>query len=362
MKVIISGGGTGGHVYPAIAIADAIKKIDPKAQILFVGAKGKLEMEKVPKAGYEILGLDVVGFHRKKIWRNIGFPYKLYKSMRKAKKIIDNFGPDVVIGVGGYASGPVVKQAQRKGITTVLQEQNSYPGITNRMLAKRANIICVAYNNMEDYFPKDKLVFTGNPVRTDLEIEDNDVAYAHYNLISNKRTTLIIGGSLGAKSLNEAIKDSFAFMERQSDVQFVWQVGKLYYENYKDCRSALLPNVHIHAFIDRMDYAYAVADVIICRAGALTIAELAMLKKAAILVPSPNVSEDHQTKNAMALVNENAAMLLKDDSLENWGNVVMQLLDDDKKREKLKTNIQSFGKPHAAAKIASLVLNLVKNK
>jgi len=361
MRIIISGGGTGGHVFPAIAIADALKRKLPDAELLFVGANGKLEMEKVPKAGYKIEGLDVVGFHRQRMWRNIGFPFKLFKSLRKAKTIIDRFGPDVVVGVGGYASGPVLKQAQRMGIPTLIQEQNSYPGVTNKLLAKKAEKICVAYDKMERYFPKNKIVLTGNPVRMDLAIDEQDFpeAYKYYKINSNKRTTLIIGGSLGARSLNEAIKNSFDFLEKRSDIEFIWQVGKLYYEKYKTCRSANLPNVHIYPFIDRMDFAYAVADVLICRAGALTIAELAMLQKAAVLVPSPNVSEDHQTKNAMALVEKNAAILLKDDQLESWEETIAQVLDDEKMRTKLKENIKQIGVPNAADRIAEIIIDLV---
>ncbi len=361
MRIIISGGGTGGHVFPAIAIADAMKRKDPNVELLFVGANGKLEMEKVPKAGYNIEGLDVVGFHRKRMWRNIGFPFKLFKSLRKAKTIIEKFRPDVVVGVGGYASGPVLKQAQRMGIATVIQEQNSYPGVTNKLLAKQANKICVAYDNMERFFPKEKLVLTGNPVRMDLAIDESDLpaAYKYYKINSDKRTTLIIGGSLGAKSLNEAMKNSFAFLEERSDIQFIWQVGKLYYDTYKSCRSASLSNVHIHAFIDRMDFAYGVADVLICRAGALTIAELAMLQKAAILVPSPNVSEDHQTKNAMALVEKEAAVLLNDTALGKWEEMIVSILDDTEKQKVLKKNIEMFGKPNAANTIADIIIDLV---
>jgi len=361
MRIIISGGGSGGHVFPAIAIANALKRKRPDVELLFVGANGKIEMEKVPKAGYKIEGLDVVGFHRKRMWRNIGFPLKLFKSMRKAKKIIERFGPDVVVGVGGFASGPVLKQAQRRGIATLIQEQNSYPGVTNKLLAKNARKICVAYDKMDRFFPKEKLVLTGNPVRMDLVLDEQDLpaAYNYYKINSDKRTTLIIGGSLGARSLNEAIKNSFAFLEERSDIQFIWQVGKLYYDEYKSCRSANLPNVHVHAFIDRMDFAYGVADVLICRAGALTIAELAMLQKAAVLVPSPNVSEDHQTKNAMALVDKEAAVLLKDDALEGWEELVVSVLDDAERQKTLKKNIVAFGKPNAADNIADIILDLV---
>ncbi len=361
MRIIISGGGTGGHVFPAIAIANAIKRKHPDAELLFVGANGKLEMEKVPKAGYNIEGLDVVGFHRKRMWRNFGFPYKLWKSLRKAKTIIERFRPDVVVGVGGYASGPVLKQAQRMGIATLIQEQNSYPGVTNKLLAKKAKSICVAYDNMERYFPKEKIVLTGNPVRMDLVMDEQDLpeAYKYYKINSNKRTTLIIGGSLGARSLNEAIRNSFVFLDERSDIQFIWQVGKLYYDEYKTCRSANLSNVHIYPFIDRMDFAYAVADVLICRAGALTIAELAMLKKAAVLVPSPNVSEDHQTKNAMALVKKGAAILLKDDELKNWEKVLIEVLENEKTLKNMKRNIGEIGLPNAASKIADLIVDLV---
>jgi len=364
MKVIISGGGTGGHVYPAIAIANALKKKLPSVEILFVGANGKLEMEKVPRAGYKIEGLDVVGFHRKKLWRNIGFPWKLYKSLRRAKKIIDNFGPDIVVGVGGYASGPVLKQAQRKNIPTVIQEQNSYPGITNKLLGKHASLICVAYDHMERFFPKDKIVITGNPVRTDLVVAEEKIstAYTYFNLDSNEQTTLIFGGSLGARSLNNAVHNSFDFLKKNADTQFIWQVGSLYYEEFVETQTAQLSNVQVKAFIDRMDYAYAVADTVVCRAGALTISELALVAKPAILIPSPNVSEDHQTKNAQALEKIDAAVLVRDDEIHKWESELKDLLTDKEKRKRLSKHIKKYSKPDAAEQIADMVYNLVHNE
>lgn len=363
MRVIISGGGSGGHIFPAIAIAEALEKKDKNIDILFVGANGKMEMEKIPQAGYKIEGLDVVGFHRKKIWRNIGFPFKLFKSMRQAKTIIDKFKPDVAIGVGGFASGPLLKQAQRKGIPTVIQEQNSYPGVTNKLLAKKANLICVAYPDMEKFFPAEKIVTTGNPIRSSLKIDQSKKsdAYKHFKMNSNKTTTLIIGGSLGAKSINEALKRGTSFLKDQSDIQFIWQAGKLYYKGLLESESAKLPNVEMLAFIDRMDYAYTIADVVMCRSGALTISELANLSKPSILIPSPNVSEDHQTKNAQALVTKDAALMVSDRKIDEWKTVLKDLVDDKEKQLSLSQNISKFSQPKAADKIAKLVFEMLQD-
>ena len=362
MRIIISGGGTGGHVYPAIAIANALKERGVK-DILFVGAKGKLEMDKVPKAGYEIQGLDIQGFHRTRKWRNVLFPFKLLGSLIKAKKIIDKFGPDVVVGVGGYASGPVLKIAQLKKIPTVIQEQNSYPGVTNKLLAAAASRIFVAYNNMNAFFSESKITLTGNPVRKDL-LSINHLrseGFKHFGLSEGKKTLLIFGGSLGARALNEAVLAQAKILASQRDVQLVWQVGKIYYDRYKNCELANLEHVKILPFIDRMDLAYSVADVIACRAGALTISELTLVAKPSILVPSPNVAEDHQRKNAEALVNEGAALLVTDDEAkEKLIPDCLDLLQNDKLKEKLRLEIQKLAKPDARDVIAKGILDIVK--
>ena len=364
MRIIISGGGTGGHVYPAIAIANALKEKGVK-EILFVGARGKIEMEKVPKAGYQIQGLDIQGFHRTRKWRNILFPLRLIKSMWRAKKIIEKFGPDVAVGVGGYASGPLLKMAQRKKIPTVIQEQNSYPGITNKLLAKGASRIFVAYNGMEKFFSASKLVKSGNPVRKDLIEIDNlkSEAVNHFGLDESKKTILIFGGSLGARSINKAVAAQEELIKSLDDVQFIWQVGKIYHDEYKN-NSALanLKHVTVLPFIDRMDYAYSVADVIVSRAGALTISELTLVGKPSLLVPSPNVAEDHQTKNAMALVNEDAAWLVKDkEASETMINRALELLLDPIAQQRLSTNLRQLAKPNAREEIADEILKLGSN-
>ncbi len=361
-KIIISGGGTGGHVFPAIAIADAIKKIRPDADILFVGAKGKIEMEKVPKAGYPIEGLWISGFHRKLTLRNLLFPLKLLMSMWKAYRIVSRFKPDVAVGVGGYASGPLLRAATSRGVPALLQEQNSFAGVTNRLLAGKAKKVCVAYEKMERYFPAEKIVLTGNPVRRDLAALKVTAAEGlkHFDLANGKKTIFVFGGSLGARSINEAMAANAGLLERQTDVQVLWQAGSLYYETYKDCETARLPNVRLVAFIDRMDLAYAMADLVICRAGALTISELCLVGKAALLVPSPNVSEDHQTKNARALVEKEAALLLPDgDAKELIMAQALQLLNNEPQLEKLRQNIRLLARPDAAERIAEEVLNML---
>lgn len=364
MRVVISGGGTGGHVFPAIAIADAIKKQRPDAEILFVGAEGKLEMDRVPKAGYSIVGLPIRGFHRKLTFRNMMFPFKLMSSMMKARKVIKDFKPDVAVGVGGYASGPVLYVASRRYIPTLVQEQNSYAGVTNKLLAKKANRICVAYDGMEKFFPKEKIVFTGNPVRK--EIFENDIttsgAKAKLGLVGNKKTILIFGGSLGARALNESIEAGADLLRQHSEINFIWQVGKLYYEEYKESIVAKLPNVTVLPFIEDMASAYKAADLVVCRAGALTISELSLVVKAAILVPSPNVAEDHQTKNAMALVEKGAAIMVRDsEGKEKLVKTMLELIADGEKCEKLREHIRHFGRPDAASEIAEEVLKLVEN-
>ncbi|MBT8231303.1 MAG: undecaprenyldiphospho-muramoylpentapeptide beta-N-acetylglucosaminyltransferase [Saprospiraceae bacterium] len=362
MKIIISGGGTGGHLYPALAIANALKEKGIK-DILFVGAKGKIEMEKVPKAGYPIEGLWISGFHRQRMWRNISFPFKLISSLWKARSIIEKFEPDVVVGVGGYASGPLLKMAQRKSIPTLIQEQNSYPGITNKLLAKGARKICVAYQNMNKYFDENKIVFTGNPVRKDLaDLEHlRGEAINYFGLDRNKKTLLIFGGSLGARSINKAVFHNYDLIKDQNEIQVLWQCGKIYYDEYKDSKMSNLSHVKILPFIDRMDLAYAVANAIVCRAGALTISEVCLTAKPVVLVPSPNVAEDHQTQNAMALINNNAAWLVKDkDANEQMIKKAFELIKDEKTQKSLSEAIFKMARPNAREDIANEILNLLK--
>ena len=362
MKVIISGGGTGGHVYPAIAIAQTLQKEIPDVEILFVGAEGKIEMDKVPKAGFKIEGLYIRGFNRKFSFENIKNIFRLFKAVTKANKIVSNFKPDIAVGFGGYASGPTLYAAQRKGVKTLLQEQNSFPGITNKFLAKRAKKICVAYFGLDKFFQRDKLILTGNPVRADIweNKESRETAYKHFNLDPNKKTVLLFGGSLGARTLNRAVRDSFKTISEKSDVQMIWQMGKLYEEEYMKVDAAKAKNINPMTFIDRMDLAYLAADIIICRAGALSISELALVKKPVILVPSPNVAEDHQTKNAMALVNEGAAILVKDqDAKDQMLPMTISVLEDENKKTELSNNIAKFAKPDAAKTIVAEIIKLV---
>ncbi len=366
MKAIISGGGTGGHIFPAIAVAQELKRNNKDIEILFVGAEGKMEMEKVPKAGFEIQGLWISGLQRKLTMKNLLFPVKLLSSLIKANAIVNKFKPDIVVSFGGYASGPVAQIANWKGIPLVLQEQNSFPGITNKLLASKAQKICVAYKGMEKYFEKEKIVFTGNPVRQDISEMDKDInsrAIEHFDLVQNKKTVLVFGGSLGARSLNEAVRQNFEKILGDKDVQLIWQVGKLYYDDYAIPELVDNPNVKILPFIDRMDLAYAAADLVVSRAGALTISELSLVAKAVILVPSPNVAEDHQTKNAMSLFDQNAAMLIKDvDVKEKLGDKVVELLNDEELMKKLQENIKKLGKPNAAKEIRATIENVINNK
>lgn len=363
MRVIISGGGTGGHIFPAIAIANALKAENKNTEILFVGAKGKMEMERVPKAGYEIKGLWISGFQRKLTLKNILFPVKLLVSLAKAMRIVSSFKPDVVIGVGGYASGPTLQVANMKGIPTLIQEQNSYPGITNRLLASKVNKVCVAYDQMDRWFASHKVVFTGNPVRKDiLQIKTKKTdAIGSFGLSQNKKTVLIFGGSLGARSLNDAIAAAEDLITKRTDVNLIWQVGKLYIEEFAKSSVAQLSHVRVLPFIEDMTLAYAAADVIVCRAGALTISELEIVSKPAILVPSPNVAEDHQTKNAMALVKRGAASMVKDkEAKENLGTEMYALIDNEAQQKALHNEIKKMGKPHATKEIVAEVLALVK--
>jgi UDP-N-acetylglucosamine--N-acetylmuramyl-(pentapeptide) pyrophosphoryl-undecaprenol N-acetylglucosamine transferase len=357
-RVIISGGGTGGHIFPAIAIADEIKKRNPLAKVLFVGAKGKMEMEKVPQAGYKIEGLEISGFQRKFTFSNFLLPIKIAKSLLKARRIIKKFKPDLVIGVGGYASGPTLKMAQFIGIPTVIQEQNSFPGKTNRMLAKKTECICTAYEGMEKYFPKTRVVLTGNPVRKELTGKANcerQEAQKMFNLNPDLPTVLVIGGSLGAKTLNRSMLHGVEELNKEG-VQLLWQCGKHYFERLQD---ELIvkdkTNIHLHQFISRMDCAYSAADVIISRAGAISVSELSIVGKPVILVPSPNVSEDHQTKNAMALVEKNAALLVRDtDARDDLVEEALKLIKDNDRCQQLSKAIKKLEKPNAVAEIVDM--------
>ncbi len=363
LRIIVSGGGTGGHIFPAIAIADSIKSAYPDASILFVGANGKMEMEKVPAAGYEIKGLNVVGLQRRITLKNLAFPFKLMASIKAAKKIVKEFNPDVAVGVGGYASGPLLKVASKFGIATVLQEQNSYPGLTNRLLAKKAKKICVAYENMDRFFPSEKIVLTGNPVRENV-VEINgkrDEAIARFGLDPKKETLLVIGGSLGARTINHAIRSAMPLF-KERNLQVLWQTGKVYSDEMKAASKQFgYDGIHPEAFITRMDLAYSVADCVVSRAGAISISELCLIEKPVILVPSPNVAEDHQTKNAMALVENNAAILVKDvNAVELLGNEIVRLFDDGEKRNELSENIARMGKRKAANSIRNEIIKLCR--
>jgi len=360
-KIIISGGGSGGHIFPAISIANALKEIDANIDILFIGAQGKIEMEKVPKAGYTIEGLWISGFHRQRMWRNILFPIKLISSLWKANRLLSAFKPDAVVGVGGFASGPTLRMASAKGIPTLIQEQNSYAGVTNRLLSKKVNRICVAYPNMDSTFPAEKIVFTGNPVRSSiLELAaSKEEASEHFGFDAQKPIILMVGGSLGASAFNKAMELNTASFEAHSDIQILWQCGSLYETEYKDCATAQLPNVQMRAFIDRMDLAYSMCDVIIARAGAGTISELMVIGKPVILVPSPNVAEDHQTYNAKALVDKGAALLIPNKTInEALFPVIEQLLKNSDKRSDLATKMKSLAITDAAEVIAKEVLQL----
>ncbi len=360
IKVIISGGGTGGHIFPAISIANAIRALKPDADILFVGAEGKMEMEKVPAAGYRIEGLPVAGFQRKLTFKNVTFFYKLVASLLKARKIIRQFKPDVVVGVGGYASGPLLRQATSAGIPSLIQEQNSFPGVTNRILSGKVDKICVAYAGMERFFPASKIVFTGNPVRQDLlKPVDREEAARFFGLEASKPVILVIGGSLGARSINNGIAEALG--DLKPDVQLIWQTGKLYHaEMLERVKALALPNLRVFDFIQRMDLAFGLADVVISRAGASSISELAVLGKAAIFVPSPNVSEDHQTKNAQAMVGEGAALMVLDAQANSLIGVAQDLLQEGGKASLLAQRIRDFARPDAARDIALEVLQLIE--
>ncbi len=363
-RIIISGGGTGGHIFPAIAIADAVKAIAPEADIRFVGAKGKMEMEKVPKAGYPIEGLWISGFQRKLTLRNLSFPFKLISSLWRSRRIIRRFRPQVAVGVGGYASGPLLQVANSRGIPTLLQEQNSFPGITNRLLGGKADKICVAYEGMERFFPAEKLLLTGNPVRAQLQDirETREEGAKHFGFDPAKPILFVFGGSLGARSINEAMAANAEALKARPDVQVLWQVGKLYEATFTTCETAQLPNVKAQAFIDGMDLAYTMADVIVARSGALTISELQFAGKPAIFIPSPNVAEDHQSKNAQALVREDAALMIPDAAAKDRIlKDAIALIDDEERRQTLSANIKKRAQPDAAGRIAREVLRLAQS-
>lgn len=360
-RVIISGGGTGGHIFPAISIANALRKIDPETEILFVGAEGRMEMEKVPAAGYKIVGLPVAGLYRSLTLKNFTVLFKLLKSLRIARKVIRDFKPDVVVGVGGYASGPVLRQAGKMGIPTLIQEQNSYAGVTNKLLAKKASAICVAYDGMEKYFPAAKIIKTGNPVRQNFDKLNNitDEAFEFFKLKKEFPVILVLGGSLGAGSINNALSGNIDLL-RDCDCQWLWQTGKHYYENVNALVSvSFSENISVHGFINRMDYAYAVADVIVSRAGAGTISELCLVGKPVILIPSPNVAEDHQTKNARALSDKEAAVMITDDQAAGTlVNEAVKLVADVKRRKKLSDNILRMADRDSDLRIAEEVFKI----
>ncbi len=363
IRAIIAGGGTGGHVFPAIAIAKALKEKVKDIQILFVGAKGRFEMKKVPQAGFHIIGLNISGLQRRLTYKNLLVPFKLIDSLARAKNIVKGWKPDLVIGVGGYASFPVVRAAAKRKVPVVIQEQNSYAGISNKILSKKADKICVAYEGMERFFPKEKIYLTGNPVRKEIinTKPKNEEAFKYFNLNENKKTLLVFGGSLGAKTINESLKKhvkQFLY----NNVQVIWQTGKLYYNEAIEATKELENfDLRIYEFIDRMDLAYSVADLVVSRSGAIAVSEIAALQKPAIFVPSPHVAEDHQTKNAMALVNLQAAKMIKDkDIVEKLGSVAMELLDDDAKRHYLAEKMGGIAHKNAAEAIAEVALSLIE--
>jgi UDP-N-acetylglucosamine--N-acetylmuramyl-(pentapeptide) pyrophosphoryl-undecaprenol N-acetylglucosamine transferase len=358
-KFILSGGGTGGHIYPAIAIANELKSRFPDAEFLFVGAQDKMEMQKVPQAGYPIKGLWIAGLQRRLTLDNALFPVKLLSSLLKSRQIIKEFKPDVVIGTGGFASGPLLQMANSAGIPTVIQEQNSYPGITNKLLSKKANAICVAYENLERFFPKEKIVLTGNPVRQDLITIDGNRAegLSHFNLDPNKKTILILGGSLGARRVNQLIEKELEFFASQN-VQLLWQCGKLYFEEYQKYNST---NVQVMAFIERMDLVYAAADIVISRAGASSVSELCIVGKPVIFIPSPNVAEDHQTKNAKSVADKNGAILIRESDLDTtFESTFSDLTASDSKQNELSQNIKKLALPNATKAIVEEILKLIK--
>jgi len=360
-KFILSGGGTGGHIYPAIAIANELKERFPDSEILFVGASDKMEMQKVPQAGYKIIGLWIAGIQRKLTLDNAMFPLKLMSSILKSRKIIKEFKPDVVIGTGGFASGPLLRAAGGMGVPTVIQEQNSFPGKTNKWLAQNAKKICVAYDNLERFFPAEKIVFTGNPVRSDiLDVEGNrEEAIKRFELDPEKKTLLVLGGSLGSRRINQLIAKELTWLLAQG-VQVIWQCGKFYFEEYQHFGDK--ENVTVLSFIDRMDLVYAAADVVISRSGASSVSELCLVGKPVLFIPSPNVAEDHQTKNAQAIVDKEGALLLKEAQLDTqFQPVFSDLITNQEKQQKLGTNIKTLAKANATKDIVEEITKLLRD-
>lgn len=363
-KVIISGGGTGGHIFPAIAIADALKRRYPQAEILFIGAENRMEMDRVPKAGYPIEGLWISGFKRELSLDNLSFPFKLISSMMKARKILKRFKPDIVVGVGGFASGPTMKTAASMNIPIVIQEQNSFPGITNKLVAKKAAKICVAYDNMDKWFPEDRIVLTGNPLRNNIvPMNDRrDEAVRYFGLNPDKKMVLLVGGSQGALGINKGISAQLASFNN-NDYQLIWQTGNHYYDKalQEVKEHGLDDRIKCTVFIDRMDLAYAAADVVISRAGAMSISELSLLNKAVVFVPLPTAAEDHQTKNAMRLVDADAALMVRNDATEKeLLPTVFGLLEDEERQKVMKDNIAKFAKPNAADDIVDQIEIILK--
>ncbi len=359
LKFILSGGGTGGHIYPAIAIANELKSRFPDAEFLFVGAQDKMEMQKVPQAGYAIKGLWIAGLQRRLTFDNALFPIKLVSSLLKSRAIIRKFKPDVVIGTGGFASGPLLQAAAMAGIPTVIQEQNSYPGITNKLLAKKARKICVAYDNLESFFPKEKMILTGNPIRQDLIAIDSkrEEAIRYFNLDANKKTLLVLGGSLGARRINQLIANEIAAFSDQN-IQVIWQCGKLYFEDYKHFSEN--KNIQVLSFIDRMDLVYAAADVVISRAGASSVSELCVVGKPVIFIPSPNVSEDHQTKNAQAILDKKGGLMIKESELdEKFSTVFNDLISNENLQKELSENIKKLAKVNATKEIVDEIEKII---
>lgn len=362
LRAIISGGGTGGHIFPAIAIANALRELNPDVEILFVGAEGRMEMEKVPAAGYKIEGLPVVGLQRRLTMKNLAFPFKLMKSLRLAKRIVKDFNPQIVVGVGGYASGPVLKTAQRMGIPTLIQEQNSYAGVTNRLLAKKANAICVAYEGMEKYFPSEKILLTGNPIRQGLNniLPKTDEAHNFFDVPKGSKVILVVGGSLGARSINHSILGDIDKIIASNGTILIWQTGKFYIDEIREkLKGKATANIRVNDFINRMDLAYSIADIVISRAGACTISELCMVGKPTILVPSPNVAEDHQTMNAKALVKKGAAIMVTDaNAPKDLVSEALNLIDNEGITIELSNNILSMALPNAATDIAKKAMSI----
>jgi UDP-N-acetylglucosamine--N-acetylmuramyl-(pentapeptide) pyrophosphoryl-undecaprenol N-acetylglucosamine transferase len=358
VNILLSGGGTGGHIYPAVAIANELKHRYPEANFLFVGANDRMEMEKVPQAGYNIKGLNISGLQRSLSLKNLSFPFKIMQSLYRAGQIIKDFKPNVVIGTGGFASGPTLYMANKKNIPSVIQEQNSFPGITNRLLASKAQKICVAYDGLEAYFPKERIIKTGNPVRQDLLSiqEKRKEAIDFFNLDSTKKTLVVLGGSLGAKVINQTIEKNLEAILK-NDLQVIWQSGKLYFETYKKYNERV--GVQVHAFIQKMDFLYAAADFIISRAGAGTISELCIVGKPVLFIPSPNVAEDHQTKNALAVVQKDAALLLKESEIEKFESVFTDLVKDEERQNRLKVNIKKMALPNATKEIVNEIEILI---